>query len=161
MAELRADLSQYYAMKSLFERILGTASFRRVKDYAPLSVWKVESAKLLKAVSVSATATVRVADAEWFEEFSRLIERGKSRIQASKSIDELFASLCATLGELSFLQLGLVPQAHRMVERIPLIVQNWKLDSFRTVQYVQTPQQRKAQAQNAAGRASRAKRAET
>jgi hypothetical protein len=156
MAELRADQSQYYAMKSLFERVLGKASFRRVKDYAPLSVWRSESINLIKAISVSMAATVRVVDAEWYGEFDRLMQAGRTRISASTSIDELFAVMSATLGELAFLQLGLVPQGHYQVERIPLIAQNWKLDLFRTVQYVQTPEQRKAQVRNAAGRAKRA-----
>jgi hypothetical protein len=65
MAAIRADLSQYYAMRVLFERILGRASFRRVKDHAPLPVWKAESRKLIMALSVSIASTVEVADDEW------------------------------------------------------------------------------------------------
>jgi hypothetical protein len=64
MTEIRADMGQHYAMKSLFEHILGRASFRRVKDYAPLPVWKAESKKLLRAVGLSIESTVEVVDEE-------------------------------------------------------------------------------------------------
>jgi hypothetical protein len=145
MAEIRADLSQYYTMKALFERILGRASFRRVKDYAPLPVWKAESKKLIRAVGLSIDSTVEVVDDEWREEVKHLLDHGTTRIAACKSIDQLFASLAATLGELAFLQIGFVPIPHYRVDRIPLVAKNWKLDPVRTVQYVQSPAQRATQ----------------
>jgi hypothetical protein len=146
MAEIRADLSQYYAMKSLLERILGRSSFRRVKDYAPLAVWKAESRKLIRAVALSIESTVLVVDDEWKNEVKHLLDHGISRIELSSSIDELFASVAATFGELAFLLVGFVPNGHSRVDRIPLIAQNWKLDPLRSVQYVQSPAQRARQA---------------
>ena len=95
MAEIRADLSQYYAMKALFERILGRASFKRVKDYAPLPVWKAESRRLIKAVGLSIDSTIQVVDDEWKEDVKHLLDRGLSRVESSASIDELFASVAA------------------------------------------------------------------
>lgn len=146
MSDIRADLSQYYAVKALFEDVLGKDSFMRVKDYAPLTVWKAESIKLLKAIALSIEATVQVVDDDWKQQTrSLLLERGTSRVKSSKSIDDLFASLVATLGELAFLQIGFVPKGHRRLDRVPLIPQNWKLDLVRTVQYVQSPAQRLAQ----------------
>ncbi|MBZ0090861.1 MAG: hypothetical protein K8F27_01360 [Sulfuricellaceae bacterium] len=68
MPDIRADLSQYYAAKALFERILGRAAFMRVKDYGPLSAWRENYTKLLRAVGVAAEATVEVADVEWKQE---------------------------------------------------------------------------------------------
>ena len=147
MSDIRADQKQYCHMKALFERILGHTSFMRVKDYAPLRVWKAESRKLIKAVELSIETTVQVVDDEWKEEVRLLLEYGLSLIDLSDSIDELFASLAATLGELSFLQIGYVPKGHSREDRIPLIAPNWKLDRVRTVQYVQSPKQRAEQAQ--------------
>jgi hypothetical protein len=146
MAEIRADLSQYYAMKSLLERVLGRSSFRRVKDYAPLAVWKVEARKLIKAIALSIEATVLVVDDEWKDEVKSLLDHGVSRVEMSASVDQLFASLAATFGELALLQVGFVPRGHSRVDRVPLIAQNWKLDPVRSVQYVQSAVQRATQA---------------
>lgn len=146
MSHIRADLSQYYALKALFERILGKASFMRVKDNAPLKVWKTESTKLLKAVALAIDTTVQVADEEWKQQVQNLLlDRGVSHVNLSKSIDELFATLSATLAELAFLQIGFVPKGHLHLASIPLIPKNWKLDAVRTVQYVQSPAQRATQ----------------
>ena len=105
MADIRADLSQYYAMKSLFERVLGRSSFTRVKDYAPLAVWKVEARRLIKAIALSIESTVLVVDDEWKDEVKSLLDHGVSRVEMSASVDQLFASLAATFGELAFLSL--------------------------------------------------------
>ncbi len=65
---LRADLAQYYPAKALFERVLGRSAFLRVKDYGPLSSWRKNYDRLLRAIGVAAAATVEVADAEWYDD---------------------------------------------------------------------------------------------
>lgn len=145
MSNIRANLSQYYPMKALFERILGRSSFINVKDYGSLSAWKKECKNLLKAIEVSVIATVEIADDDWHLQVQELLKHGCARIELAKSIDEVFAALAATLGELAFLQLGFVPQGHYLEMRIPLRKNNWKLDPVRTVQYVQSNQQRATQ----------------
>jgi hypothetical protein len=145
MTDIRADLSQYYAAKGLFEKILGRAAFMRVKDYGPLSAWRENYTKLLRAVRVAAEATVEVADAEWKVELSELLTHGIKRLTTAKSIDELHAAAAATLGELAFLQLGFVPKGHCHAANVPLIARNWKMSPVRTVQYVQSAEQRAAQ----------------
>src|SRR5438046_667970 len=133
-------------MKSLLEHLLGRHSFRRVKDYAPLAVWKAESRKLIRATALSIESTVVVVDEEWKSEVKLLLDHGVSRVRLAASVDELFASLAATFAELAFLQVGLIPKGHWRVERIPLVASNWKLDAVRSVQYVQSPTQRATQA---------------
>lgn len=145
MTDIRADLSQYYAVKALFEQILGRAAFLRVKDYGPLSAWRGNYTKLLSAVRVAAEATVDVADAEWKLEINELITHGIKRLTTAKSIDELHAAAAATLGELAFLQLGFVPEGHLRAANVPLIARNWKMNPVRSVQYVQSDEQRAAQ----------------
>lgn len=145
MTEIRADLSQYYAAKALFEKILGRAAFMRVKDYGPLSAWRENYTKLLRAVGVAAEATVQVADVEWKHEVSELLAHGIKRLTTAKSIDELHAAAAATLGELAFLQLGFVPRGHYRVANVPLTGRNWKMNPVRTVQYVQSAGQRRHQ----------------
>ncbi len=145
MSDIRADLSQYYATKALFEKILGRAAFMRVKDYGPLSAWRENYTKLLRAVAVAVEATVEVADVEWKQEVSELLTHGIKRLTSAKSIDELHAAAAATLGELAFLQIGFVPRGHYRVANVPLIGRNWKMNPVRTVQYVQSAEQRAAQ----------------
>ena len=141
MSEIRADHSQYYPLKALLEQILGKKSFGRVKDYAPMSVWKSEVTGLIKALSVAIAATVEVADPEWHAETKDIFERGLELVKSAQGPDELFAGLSATLGRLSFLQIGFVPRGHASADRRPLAVKNWRMNVVRTVQYVQTPDQ--------------------
>ena len=145
MADIRADLSQYYAMKAVFERTLGKSSFAAVKDYAPLRVWKAEAVRLLMAISLAVTDTVEIVDDEWKAEMSAEIEDGISRIKSSSKIDDLFAGLSATLSHVVFLQLGFLPRGHYRIARVPLARGHWKLDVVRSVQYVQSRPQRIAQ----------------
>lgn len=145
MPTIRADLSQYYAAKALFEQVLGRTAFMRVKDYAPLSAWCENYVKLLRALGVATEATVEIVDAEWKQEVSDLLARGCKRLRHAKSIDELHAVAAATLGELAFLQLGFVPRGHHNTDNLSLTSRNWKMNAVRTVQYVQSKEQRATQ----------------
>ena len=145
MSIIRADLLQYYPAKALFEQVLGRTAFMRVKDYGPLSAWRENYIKLLRAIDVAAEATVEIVDAEWKQEVSDLLVHGCKRLQHAQSIDELHAVAAATLGELAFLQLGFVPGGHRNTDNISLASRNWKMNAVRTVQYVQSNEQRDTQ----------------
>lgn len=145
MSTIRADLSQYYAAKALFGQVLGRTAFLRVKDYGPLSAWCENYMKLLRAVGVAVEATVEIVDAEWKQEVSELLEHGYQRLRSAKSIDELHSVAAATLGELAFLQLGFVPRGHHSSDNIPLTRRNWRMNAVRTVQYVQSNEQRATQ----------------
>jgi hypothetical protein len=145
MTDIRADISQYYASKELFETILGRAAFMRIKDYGPLSAWRKNYTKLLRALGVAAEATVEVVDLEWKQEVNELLAHGIDCLASAKSIDELHAAAAATLGELAFLQLGFLPRGHYRAERVPLVARNWKMNAVRTVQYVQSAEQRATQ----------------
>ncbi len=145
MATVRADLSQYYAVKALFERILGRAAFVRLKEYAPTSAWRANYLRLLRAIAVAVDATVEVVDAEWRRDVNDLLKHGAERLKVAKSVDELHAVAAATLGELAFLQLGFVPRGHWRVETVPLAQRYWRMNHVRTVQYVQSDEQRATQ----------------
>jgi hypothetical protein len=145
MPTIRADLSQYYAAKALFERILGRSAFMRVKDYGSLSAWRENYARLLRAIGLAVEATVEVADVEWKQEVNELLAHGIKRLKTAKAIDELHACAAATLGELAFLQVGFVPRGHRRTDNIPLSTRHWRMNPVRTVQYVQSAEQRATQ----------------
>lgn len=65
MNGIRHDMSQFYPLKAAFEQILGKRTYRKLKETATLSDWKVETKKLLKAIELSHIETVKVADAEF------------------------------------------------------------------------------------------------
>ena len=77
---IRADLSQYYSAKMMFEQLLGRTAFMRVKDYGPLSAWCENYIKLLRALGVATEATVEIADAEWKQEVSDLLSHDCKRL---------------------------------------------------------------------------------
>ena len=136
-----SGLSEHYALKSLLERVLGRDTFMRVKEYAPLSAWKKESARLLKVLGRAIQLTVEVADTDWRTEVEELLERGQSRVNSASSIGELHAGLAATLGELAFLQIGAVPEYAGRTSAPSVNSPHWHLGYLRSVQYVQTPHQ--------------------
>jgi len=141
VAKIRYDMSQYYPLKAVLEQILGKATYRRLKETSDLKDWRGETARLLEAIQLSVTDTVQVADHEWYREMGETIEHGSKLLASSKSIDELLASLAATLTRLVFLQLGFVP-LRRHQDRAVLRKGNWRLDGHRSVQFVQTEQQK-------------------
>jgi hypothetical protein len=146
MATLRYDMSQYYPLKETLEEILGGNTYRKLKETGTLKDWRVECTRLLDALGLAAQTTVLVADDDWRAEMKQQIDHGRSLLAASDVIDELLACLCATLIRISFLQLGFAP-SRRRINRVPLRKDFWKLDAFRSVQYVQTDTQRSAHEQ--------------
>jgi hypothetical protein len=136
-----SGIAEHYALKALLERVLGHESFMRVKEYAPLSAWRAECTRLLKAIRVAVTSTVDIADATWRDEVEQLLARGIQRVRMAATVGELHAVLAATLGELCFLQLGDIPQRSLARKSAPLTAAHWRLTAFRSVQYVQTPEQ--------------------
>lgn len=157
MSDIRADLSQYYPIKALFESVLGKSAFSCVKDYGSLANWRKNYKRLLKAINVSIDATVEVVDSEWRSDIAHLLERGEKLIETVDTIDELHAGMVAILGELAFLQIGFVPRGHCKYKTISLTKSNWKLTPVRTVQYVQSQEQRLQQERLAERRSGRYK----
>lgn len=141
MNGIRFDMSQFYPLKATFEQILGKRAYRKLKETAGLSGWKVETTKLLKAIELSTIETVKVADPEFHKEANEILELGRAHIKSAKDISELFASLSATLTRIVFLQIGYIP-AHGRFESVRLTPKNWNLEGVRSVQYVQSNAQK-------------------
>jgi hypothetical protein len=130
-----------YALKHLYESLFERSAWLEIKHSTNLNKWKKYSIKVLSALEVSARATIQVVDAGWLGQFTTTIEHGKARLTSSKDFEHLFANLAATLGEISFLQLGMMP-SRSTLQNITLRHQgDWKLDIYRSVQYVQNHEQ--------------------
>ena len=140
---LCGDMSQFYPLKALFERLLGKPTYMRLKELAHFPSWKSATIKLLDAMHLSVISTVPIADRQWFDDVREVIERGKKALKSSDTIADLFATLAATLIELSFTQMGGMPHRRYPPKTIPLDPRYWSFDGLRSVQYVQTAEQRK------------------
>jgi len=109
-----------------------------------LRKWKKYTARILSAIKVSAKAIIKITDNEWFEELADLIEQGKNRIESAKNTEQLFATLSASLAEISFFQIGKIPNNIRSQQTTLRHPSNWKLNTYRSVQYVQSQNQLEA-----------------
>ncbi|MBI4792933.1 MAG: hypothetical protein HY789_09480 [Deltaproteobacteria bacterium] len=141
---MQYTLEEGYPLKALVEKLFGNRAWLEIKHATSLPRWKKYAERILSAIETSAKATIEIADNEWFEELSKLINHGKTRIKTSKNTEQLFANLSASLAEVSFFQIGQVPDHSRFKQTTLRHPGNWKLDSFRSVQYVQNCKQAEA-----------------
>jgi hypothetical protein len=139
------DISNAYALKALMERVLGNKAWRDLKHCQDLVTWKKYSKRLISAIHASIVSTVQVADEAWFEEISFEVEHGRKSLDTAKDLDVLFANLSAALGTISFLQVGLLPQRYQQDNVATRPGSNWKFDVVRSVQYVQSNNQKELQ----------------
>lgn len=143
MTGFRYDLVQFYPMKAVMESLFGRECFAKLKEAGDLAEWRAESDRLLRATALAVRATVAIADDQWKDEVQSVVALGRSQVKSAKAADELFAALAATYVRLSFLQLGTLP-SRGSAQSVSLIERNWRLDPYRSVQYVQTRSQRRA-----------------
>jgi hypothetical protein len=143
MSELRHDLSQFYPMKAVMEQLFGRKCFAKLKEGGSLADWKAESRRLLKAAEVAVRINVPVSDAEWHDEVNSILDLGRSHVASASTAGELFCAIAATFARMTFLQLGALP-SRSTVASVSLAERNWRLDAYRSVQYVQTEKQRQS-----------------
>ena len=117
-----------------------------VKHSTDVKTWKKYSIRILSAIEHSAKSTIEIVDDDWFDELSALAEHGKERISDAKSPEAIFFSLSSSLANICFLQLGRIP-SNAMKKQVSLRhLGNWKLNQYRSVQYVQSKAQKTAKA---------------
>ena len=141
---LKHQMSQFYSLKSTMEQLFGNPMYLSLKETTDFTVWRKAMKKLLSAVDVSVKASIKVADDDFYQRMERVIDKGKQRVANAETTAELFAGLTATLSEVVFTQLGFMPTRSTRDKMVPLSREYWSMNNFRTVQYVQTPEQRKA-----------------
>lgn len=141
---LRADMAQFYAMKSILEEVLGYPVYLKLKEAATIRDWREATIRLLNGVALAINSTVTIADQDWREEIADTITRGKKAVKGSDTISDLFATLSAVLTRIVFIQIGHIPSRLSRKKARPLTAKCWNLNSYRSVQYVQTASQRQA-----------------
>lgn len=131
------------AIKSTIENALGLDGWCALKDATKVAVWKKYFEATLHSYLVAARETVTVADDDWRDEFEENLENAKAEIQLAGTVEDALDVFCAALIRQSYLQLGMVPRrlgapSHNAKRG----AKTWRLDGFRSVQYVQTREQR-------------------
>jgi hypothetical protein len=141
---LKHEMNQFYSLKATMEELFGRPMYMELKETTDLAVWRRAAKKLLDAVGISVKHSVKVADDDWYENIEKVLDHGRARIMLARTAADLFAGLTATLTTIVFTQLGFMPTRSRRDKMVPLSKEYWQMNNFRTIQYVQTPQQRKA-----------------
>lgn len=140
---LKHDISSRAMLKSAIEQLLGRGAWQDLKETTSLTPWRKHVLKLLRAIRISVHESVEVSDVAWFDAIKENIASGEQAAKESKDIDELLACFTATLLRQVFLQLGMLPN-RTTAASVPLSKENWRLNDYRSVQYVQSKQQREA-----------------
>jgi hypothetical protein len=140
---MKHDLSHMYALKSAIEDLLGEAAWRDLKECTSLTTWRRYVLKIIDAIELSVKTNIQICDEDWMTRVASNLAHGRDLARIANDTDDLVAALTATLLEQVFLQLGHAPR-RKGSRAVALKAESWRLDSFRTVQIVQTPAQREA-----------------
>lgn len=134
------DIAYGFTFKRLIEDVLGKDSWLDAKECTSLDVWKKLCTRLLKANEAATLSSVEICDDRFMLDIKKEVEHGLKTTSSSKDFTTLFMALSSALSTISFLQCGGVPITSKRSVRIQEGMQ-WKMDSVRSVQYVQTKEQ--------------------
>lgn len=134
-------IEKYYALKATLERVWGQGTYSDLKHCSDVKIWKRYLQRTLEAIELGISETVQIADQAWTEEVASILEMGAKRLHNAGDFDELFQAFAATLIEMSFHQIGLCPQ-RVLSNRATLRKGGWNLNAYRSVQYVQSGEQK-------------------
>ncbi len=137
---LQADISQYYALKTAIEQLLGNQAWLDLKECTSVPTWRGYVLKLFTAVRISIEQSIEIRDEAWVAEVHENLDRGAMAAKSAKDIGDLLSALSATLLRQVFLQIGRLPN-RSTARKVTLAREYWKLNGHRSVQYIQTPTQ--------------------
>ena len=137
-------MSHMYALKSSIEDLLGKRAWLDLKETTSVATWRRYTLKLLDAIELSIRTTVLIKDEDWMLQIQSNLNHGRGLAKIAKSPEDAIAALSATLLRQVFLQLGHSP-IRKAADSVSLKATNWDMSGFRSVQYVQTPEQKENQ----------------
>jgi hypothetical protein len=135
-------IEKYYALKSVFESLWGKDTYLELKHCSNLRVWKKYAKRTLSASRLAIQSTILITDDDWQKAVDDIVTRSIEKVEMAQHFDDLFDVLSAGYIELSFHQIGLMPR-RSLNFRAELRADHWKLDRFRSAQYVQRSEQKK------------------
>lgn len=134
--------TKFLAFKGVVEDLFGSDAWYALKESNHIPTWRDYCLKTLKLLGLAIEDTVTVCDDDWKNQVSDILERGIDLLRGAKEIDEMISIVAASALQVSFLQIGLMPRLRGSNPKVSLRKGAWKLDTFRSVQYVQTDAQR-------------------
>lgn len=137
-------IERFYSLKSVFEAIWGENTYRHLKHCSNIKEWKEYATKTLKVSLIAIEENVKIKDDDWQKEIEEIINNGLDGIKSCTSFDCLLSCISSTYIRLSFCQIGFLPIT-RYDRRSTLRRSEWKLDMIRSVQYVQSNDQKQCQ----------------
>jgi hypothetical protein len=144
--------TKYLPLKSALEDIFGCDAWYALKESNHLGTWRKYAKRTLRAVELSIKDSVEIYDDEWMEEISSRLHKGIDQLKLANAIDEVVGVLAGTMIEVSFIQLGHMPQRKGKQGPYPLRKGEWRLSGFRSVAYFQTRAQKEDRFLSAQGR---------
>jgi len=137
-------IERFYRFKSLLEEIWGKETYLHLKHCSDLRIWKEYASKTLDVSLIAIEENVKIKDDDWQKEIKEIINNGLDGIKGCTSFDCLFSCISSTYIRLSFCQIGFFPIT-RLNRRSTKRRSEWKLDMIRSVQYVQSNDQKQYQ----------------
>ena len=126
----------------LIHQLYGGQDYRIIKSYNdPLSAKKYYL-KIIKSIRFSIEETISITDNNHKEELLQTIDRFKTRIKSARTFEQLDQLMITFQSEIIFLLIGFLPNRRR-TNKVINSRGNWKLDSYRQIQYIQTNEQKK------------------
>ena len=86
---LRHDISQFYALKTAIQQLLGNRAWLDLKECTSVPTWRSYVLKLLEAVRISTDQSIEIRDESWVAEVHENLQRGTIAAKSAKEIDEL------------------------------------------------------------------------
>ena len=137
---LRHDISQYHALKTAIEQLLGNQAWLDLKECTSVPTWRRYVLRLFAVLRISIDQSIEIRDEGWLAEVHENLDRGALAAKSATEIDELLSALSATLLRQVFLQIGTLPN-RSTARKVTLAREYWTLNGHRSVQYIQTPTQ--------------------
>lgn len=126
------------ALKAALEELLGADEWYRLKDTRSIDTWKASFLRAMNSSEAAVRATIKISDRDQLERLLSIIVDGRRAVQGTTSLIDAFSAFSATYLRLSFQQLGHMPNRTGRNTSVRAIQAHWKLDTFRSVQYVQS-----------------------
>ena len=133
----RTEMSLSFLMQKLY----GQKSYRELKDYNNVAKAKKYYLKLIKSFSHAISETIEISDKTQIKNLNNILINGEKQINLCEKFSELDQIFITIETKLVFQLLGMIPN-HSREETVLNRKENWKLNSIRQIQYVQSSKQK-------------------
>lgn len=126
----------------LIQQLYGNKDYVSIKSSHDLQLIKKYYLKILQSIRLAIKETITVIDSGHKRNLFQTLDRFEKDIKSSDSFEEIDVMMVTFQSTLIFLLLGLLPERWRS-KNVVNKKENWKLDFYRQIQFVQNVEQRK------------------